>query len=238
VGPRCRRSGALCDLSACFLARTRVANRVLGFDDRRSRVIDRKTPLAEILSTHRRYIPFFGRQPRARFRNVSEIRENTEGILQLLESEHLRRWLSRSRPRDTERAMSEENVEVVREALAAWNDRDLERWLACWDSRGTWVPELHGAAQRIDAYRGHDGLRSYWGDEDAASRRYPVKVQTVRHEGAEVVAIAVARPQARNSRSGTTRRMAFRFRVRRGKIIRGERYLHVSDALVAAGLEE
>jgi ketosteroid isomerase-like protein len=134
--------------------------------------------------------------------------------------------------------MSEENVEVVREALAAWNDRDLERWLACWDSRGTWVPELHGGAQRIDAYRGHDGLRAHWGDEDTASRRFPVEVQTVRHEGAEVVAIAVARPQATDSGSGPTPRMAFRFRVRRGAIIRGERYSHVSEALEAAGLSE
>jgi ketosteroid isomerase-like protein len=134
--------------------------------------------------------------------------------------------------------MSEENVEVIREALAAWNDRDLERWLACWDSRGTWVPELHGAAQRLDAYRGHDGLRAYWDDDEAASGRFPVRVQKIRDEGAEVVAIAVAGPQASKSRSGTSGRMAFRFRVRRGKIIRGERYSRVSEALEAAGLSE
>jgi hypothetical protein len=34
--------------------------------------------------------------------------------------------------RDTERAMSQENVEIVRQGIDAWNRGDRDEWLAGW----------------------------------------------------------------------------------------------------------
>ena len=40
--------------------------------------------------------------------------------------------------------MSQENVEIVQEVLAAWEGGDLARWLKCSSSTCEWVPELRG----------------------------------------------------------------------------------------------
>ena len=74
--------------------------------------------------------------------------------------------------------MSQENVEVVREVIDAWNSHDIERWIRCWDAGG-------------------------------------------KESGVE-----------------TTRPLAFVFRLRDGRIVRGESYLDVSEALDAVGLSE
>ena len=64
----------------------------------------------------------------------------------------------RNIPRDTARAMSEENVEVIRAGYAAWAQRDLESWLQ------TLHPEVEfetsGAFPDLASiYRGHQGMR-------------------------------------------------------------------------------
>jgi len=60
-----------------------------------------------------------------------------------------------------------QNVDLVREVVAAWNDHDIDRWLVCWDPRCEWVPRLRGQVEGVQRYRGHEGLRRYWEEDDA-----------------------------------------------------------------------
>ena len=59
--------------------------------------------------------------------------------------------------------MSQENVETVRRALAAWNADNLDAFLAELDPEVEWHPSIEPALEgRETVYRGHDGARRAW----------------------------------------------------------------------------
>jgi hypothetical protein len=64
-------------------------------------------------------------------------------------------------PRDTAWAMSEENVEIVRDALDAFGAADVERLLQFMDPEIKFEPHL---ALLEGNYRGHDGVREFMAD--------------------------------------------------------------------------
>ena len=54
--------------------------------------------------------------------------------------------------------MSQENVEIVRRAIDAFNRRDLAAWLAEWDARCEYRPAMERVmAGDDDSFRGHEG---------------------------------------------------------------------------------
>ena len=62
--------------------------------------------------------------------------------------------------------MSQENVETVQRAIAAWNGDDLDAFLAEFDADVEWQPAIEpGLEGRATTYRGHDGARTVW-EED------------------------------------------------------------------------
>ena len=133
--------------------------------------------------------------------------------------------------------MSQENVELVREVLAAWNDHDFERWLACWDATCEWVPRLRGQVEGTQTYRGHDGLRRYWEEDDSVWDTFLVEFGDVRAVGDQVIATGTGTARGKSGVEITTP-LAMRFQVTERKIIRGESYLDVNEALEAVGLSE
>ena len=62
---------------------------------------------------------------------------------------------ARTAPCDTARAMSQENVEVVRAAFEAWNRNDFDAWIQYFD------PEVQWSAL-TEEFRGHAGIRQAW----------------------------------------------------------------------------
>jgi ketosteroid isomerase-like protein len=132
--------------------------------------------------------------------------------------------------------MSRENVEVVSDVLDAWNDYALERWLAGWDEECLWLPRLRLQVEGGQTYRGHDGLRRYWDEEDVVWANVRVDVEDVREVGDEVIVIATVVARGKQSEVETRTPFAFRFRLREGKIVHGESYLDVGEALEAVGL--
>jgi ketosteroid isomerase-like protein len=134
--------------------------------------------------------------------------------------------------------MSQENVEVVREVLDAWNSHDFERWLACWDATCQWVPRLRSEVEGTQTYRGHDGLRRYWEEDDSVWDRFLVEFRDVRAIRDQVIATGTGTASGKGSGVEITTPLAMRFQLRERKIIRGESYLDVSEALEAAGLSE
>src|SRR6476659_5449853 len=65
-------------------------------------------------------------------------------------------------PRDTAWAMSQENVELLHQGVAAWNRRDLDGYLELADPEIEW----YSGATRVEGgvYRGREGMRRFWTD--------------------------------------------------------------------------
>ena len=61
--------------------------------------------------------------------------------------------------------MSQENVEIVRNGIAAWNQRDAELWLSYAAPDIEWLPAGPAAVERA-VYRGYDevarGYAAVW----------------------------------------------------------------------------
>ena len=81
--------------------------------------------------------------------------------------------------------MSQENVEVAREVISAWNEYDLGRWLGRWHPDCVWVPRLRVQVEGVQSYRGHEGLRRYWAEEDAVFHGVRVDISEIRAVGEE-----------------------------------------------------
>src|SRR3954451_20675789 len=68
--------------------------------------------------------------------------------------------------RDTERAMSRENVEVVRRGVEAWNQHDADLWLSYAAPEIEWMPAGPATVERA-VYRGDEevatGFAAVWG---------------------------------------------------------------------------
>ncbi len=59
--------------------------------------------------------------------------------------------------------MSQENVEIARRAMDAWDRDDLEAFLAELDPDLEWHTGIEGTAEGAETvFRGHDGVRQVW----------------------------------------------------------------------------
>jgi ketosteroid isomerase-like protein len=139
-------------------------------------------------------------------------------------------------PRDTARAMSQENVELAWQAARAWNEGGIEAFLSYMDSEVIW----HAPQESMEPgnYRGHAGVRDYFGrltEVFNEQRAEPVDVIDV---DAERV-IAVVRVIARSEKFGTEidAEWSWLIRTRDGKTIEVWTFTDRGQALEAAGLE-
>ena len=65
--------------------------------------------------------------------------------------------------------MSQENLEVIKEAIGAINERDVDRYLACC----TEDIELRTPLAEVEgAHEGPDGIRRYFSDLEDAGREF------------------------------------------------------------------
>jgi ketosteroid isomerase-like protein len=134
--------------------------------------------------------------------------------------------------------MSQENVENVGDAAAAFNRGDLNAWWEYWaediDYRAVeGAPDDHGPIQ------GKEAMREYvqdWLDTFDDFRFEPVEITDA---GKDKV-IAVIRISGRAKLSGveTDLTFAIHYTIRDGKIARGREYWTRAEALEAAGLSE
>ncbi len=140
--------------------------------------------------------------------------------------------------RDTVRAMSQENVEIAREAAAAFNRGDLHAWFEYLtddiDFRAAdGAPDDHGPI------KGKDALRAFaqdWLDTFDDFRIEPVELI----DAGEDMVLAVNRASGRAKLSGVETDLTYAelSTFRDGKIARSRQYLTRDEALEAAGLSE
>jgi|SRR5687767_7308357 ketosteroid isomerase-like protein len=134
--------------------------------------------------------------------------------------------------------MSQENVEIVRQAAAAFNRGDLDAW---WEYLADDIDHraVEGAPDDPGPIHGKDAVRAYmrdWLDLFDDFRAEPVELI----DAGEDRVIAVTRISGRAKLSGVETDLTYAavYTLRDGKIARGREYWTKEQALEAAGLQE
>ena len=134
--------------------------------------------------------------------------------------------------------MSEENVNTVRKAAAAFNGGDLDAWIeACTDDID--YRAIEGAPDDHGPIHGKDALRVYvqdWQDTFDEFTSEPVELI----DAGDDRVIAVIRISGRAKLSGVETDLTYAalYTFRDGKIARGREYWTRDEALKAAGLSD
>ena len=147
-----------------------------------------------------------------------------------------------SRSRDTARAMSQENVELVRQGYEAMNSGDIETALAMFDPD----VEVHlaqdaGTVWGLDfraTYRGVDGFVEFLAGLSEAWDEFRWEPTGYRDAGDQVVVYIRMTARGRGSGIEISQDMTHVCDVRDEKLIRHETFFDRAEALEAAGLAE
>ena len=136
--------------------------------------------------------------------------------------------------------MSEENVEIVRRMVEAWNADDLDAFLAELDPDVEWHASIEPALEgRGTTFRGHDGARKAWDDyRGGAWERATIRVQEIRDLGESVLGLGHFDLTARTTGIEFQQEVGQLLTFRDGKLATTHDYLSHREALEAAGLSE
>ncbi len=136
--------------------------------------------------------------------------------------------------------MSQENVETVQRAIAAWNADDLGAALAELDADIEWHPSIEpGLEGGATTYRGHDGaLKAWWEYRGEAWDRLVSRPQEIRDLGESVLLLGHIDVTARTTGIEFSREIGEIFEFRGGKIALVRDFRTHAEAIEAAGLSE
>jgi ketosteroid isomerase-like protein len=126
--------------------------------------------------------------------------------------------------------MSEQNVEVVKRGLEAWNRDDFDIWIGAYDPEVEWTALM-------EVYRGHAGVRQAW-ESFKADMQVTVRFDDVRDLGESVLALGEIEGTGRTTGLNVTNEIAQLFTFRDGKIVKVRDFASHAEALEAAGLLE
>jgi hypothetical protein len=135
---------------------------------------------------------------------------------------------------DTEWAMSHEHVEVVKRAVAAINDRDIDRYLgACTEDIELRVGSMGGL------YEGADDIRRFFADIQDTNPDFRLGLERVEAVGADrVLAFLHLTGSGRVSGIPTAADTANVYELVDGRIARVQIFFSRQEALAAVGLPE
>jgi ketosteroid isomerase-like protein len=130
--------------------------------------------------------------------------------------------------------MSERNIQILRETLAAFNSGDLERIL------GFVHPEFEGVvppefSAEPDTYRGHDGIRRYFRTFEEAMEDVRFEPERFWQAGDAVAVTMRLTAKGRQTSIPVEQRLAQVWRLRDGRVVGVQSYVSVSEALEIAG---
>ncbi len=146
--------------------------------------------------------------------------------------------------RDTSRAVSRENLEIVKGWFAAGAEMDKQTLLAALpeviaqmcDPEIEWIEDPQRADSRV--YRGHDGVRESWEQWFDQWDEYGFEAERFIDCGDDV--LVVTHEHGRGATSGATvsARNYMVITIRDGKILRYREFYDEAAALEAAGLSD
>jgi len=137
--------------------------------------------------------------------------------------------------RDTARAMSQENLEIVCRAISAINERDVDAYMAVCNPDF----ELINPIAAIEgSNRGDEGIRAFFEGIQEATLRFELKVKRLQPlDGNRVLASLTLRVETRGGfdQSQATTNL---YELKDGKLSRVRVFWDQAQALEAAGLSE
>jgi ketosteroid isomerase-like protein len=133
--------------------------------------------------------------------------------------------------------MSRQNVEAVREVLAAISQRDLSRLLELTDPEIEWR-SFFAAVSEPGEYHGHDGMREYVRDLNEAFEWLRPEIGDLLDAGDLVVGIGRIYFRGKGSGIETDSPAGWVFRFRDGRLLRFRAFRDPEQALEAVGLRD
>lgn len=132
--------------------------------------------------------------------------------------------------------MSQENVEVVRRGIEAFNRQDLTAGLTLWstDAELDWS-RSNGPLKGV--YRGHHGLETFWKEFWSKFEAVVIEPHGFTQTGSQVVVSNTAHMRGRDGIE-VIAKSTFVFTVEHGLTTRLRMFQGQAEALEAAGLSE
>ena len=133
--------------------------------------------------------------------------------------------------------MSQENVDIAKRSIDAYNRRDLEAYDEIWTADYQSLPAMAGAVDS-NSFQGRSGIEAYFADVDNAWEEFILLPDEVRDLGDRV--LILGRSQGRGRTSGITvvGQWGLLCDFRDGKISRARAYMDHDEALRGAGPAE
>ena len=133
--------------------------------------------------------------------------------------------------------MSQENVELVRNGIAAWNQRDADLWLSDAAPEIEWLPAGPAAVESA-VYRGYDEVASAYAKVWETWAVFEFQEREVRDLGDSVLWLGRVKMQGSASGVQLDQEFAAHSLLSDGKFIRVQTFLSWQEAVDAAGLAE
>jgi ketosteroid isomerase-like protein len=133
--------------------------------------------------------------------------------------------------------MSEENLEIVRRYLAAYDSGGLDASAEFWHPDIEWRA-VEGYIDDVGVIRGPDGMRQYYRQWEEMFDAGRTEIEELIEAGDYVVALLRGVGRMKESDAEIDIRYAVVISVRDGKIAGGREYSTRQEALEAAGLSE
>jgi ketosteroid isomerase-like protein len=126
--------------------------------------------------------------------------------------------------------MSQENVEVFKRSVEAWNGDDFDAWIALID------PEIEWFAL-MEVFRGHAGVRQLW-ESFKADAQLRVRFDDIRDLGESALGLGGMETTGHTTRLNFTGELAQLATYRDGKLVQSRDFPSHAEGLQAAGLSE
>ena len=131
--------------------------------------------------------------------------------------------------------MSEENVEIARRLLGAWNSGDIEAAVEM--LHPDCVIDVTARVFNPEAYVGHEGFRRFALSISDVWERFGFDARDLYSTGEYVVALGTSRAEGRGSGIRVDDESAWVFTIRDRLVTEGRLFYDEAEALEAAGLE-
>jgi ketosteroid isomerase-like protein len=141
---------------------------------------------------------------------------------------------ARRQERDTGRAMSQENLELIRAGFAAHNRGDLDALTQVYD------PDVVFETLLLGTHHGNEAIRLIYEENQKTLSGYTVDPIELIDDGDQVVAVAQVNGVGPASQIAMEDRdrFAFLFTIKNGRVVREQAFRNREEALEAAGLSE
>jgi ketosteroid isomerase-like protein len=134
--------------------------------------------------------------------------------------------------------VTQDDIEVIREAFERWNRRDIDYWIQHAQPDVEVWSKYAALEQGGEPYRGHAGMREWRAEIDQNFELHEVFAEDVRDVDGKVLVLGAVRFRGRTSGSEMHHPFAWVCEMRDGSLLRMFFYSSHGEALESVGLPD